>query len=89
MNLTGNPSALFRNIATMGVLVTCAALPVGAFAQSEPYVGKWAAKPDQCQVDQSLENAPLVVARRRFDQYETHCEFTSVRPERASWRVQA
>jgi hypothetical protein len=59
------------------------------YAQSEAYVGKWASKPDQCQVDQSLENAPLMMARRRFDQYETHCEFASVQPERASWRVQA
>ena len=59
------------------------------YAHSEAYVGKWASKPDQCQVDQSLENAPLIVAQRRFDQYETHCEFTSVQPERASWRVQA
>jgi hypothetical protein len=86
MNPTGG---LLRGGAALGVLLTCAALAPDAFAQSEAYVGKWASKPDQCQVDQSLENAPLVMARRRFDQYETHCEFTSVRPERASWRVQA
>jgi hypothetical protein len=59
-------------------------------ASATTYVGTWAANAAQCGVDQSRQNAPLVIGRGRYDQHETHCTFTSLRKSGAStWRMRA
>ena len=73
-----------------GVMV-CGALVLGATpASAQAYVGTWAASPAQCQIDQSRQNAPLIIRPRRYDQHETHCVFTSWRKSgAATWRMRA
>jgi hypothetical protein len=52
----------------------------GAGAVSaQAYVGTWGTNAAQCRVDQSRQNAPLVLGRSRYDQHEAHCTFSSVR----------
>src|SRR5262245_22631682 len=58
-------------------------------AQSPAYVGTWASRPAQCRVDQSSQNAPLIMRRDGYDQHEAHCRFTSVRAQGPAWAVKA
>ena len=69
-------------------LASIALGPTTASAQS--YVGTWGANPVQCVIDQSLQAAPMIVRRDRYDQHETHCKFANIRKSgKASWRVRA
>ena len=71
---------------TVGGVLALGAGPVAAQA----YVGTWATSPVQCQIDQSRQNAPLVIKPRRYDRHETHCVFTSWRKSgAATWRMRA
>ncbi len=60
-----------------------------ASAQAPAYVGTWGQNQAQCRVDQSLEGAPMIMKRDRYDQHETHCVFTSVRKQGARWAVRS
>jgi hypothetical protein len=64
-------------------LVALAGSPVQA--QTPPYAGKWASQPSQCRVGQEKENAPMIMRRDGYDQHETHCKFTLVRPQMPAW----
>ena len=65
------------------------ALGIGP-ASAQAYVGTWGTNTAQCRVDQSRQNAPLVLGRRRYDQHEAHCTFRSVRATGASsWQIAA
>jgi hypothetical protein len=60
----------------------------GAMAQT--YVGTWSTNAAQCRVDQSRQNAPLILSRNRYDQHEAHCTFASVRKTGPlSWQMRA
>jgi hypothetical protein len=63
----------------------------GAGAVSaQAYVGTWGTNAAQCRVDQSRQNAPLVLGRSRYDQHEAHCTFSRVRKTGASsWQIGA
>ena len=57
-------------------------------AAAEPaYVGTWSEDSAQCGVAQEMDNAPMVIAKDRFDQHEAHCEFTSVSGNGNEWKV--
>ena len=72
-------------------LLACAALlalaPLPAFAQA--YVGTWAADPAQCRNGQEVQEAPMILKAKRFDQHEAHCTFSSVTKKGATWSVRA
>ena len=79
-------------LAVSTFLLSVIALTAGASAASardQAYVGTWAANPAQCRIGQELEDAPLVIKARRYDQHETHCEFRSVVRQGAQWLVKA
>lgn len=62
--------------------------PEAATAASEPaYVGTWADDPAQCGNTQDSEDAPMTIAKDRFDQHEAHCEFKSVSGNGNEWKV--
>ena len=65
------------------------AVPSGALAKSPAYVGTWASEAAQCKAGQEMENAPMVMQARRYDQHETHCTFASVTARGATWAVKA
>ncbi|MEQ1578367.1 MAG: hypothetical protein ABL894_12015 [Hyphomicrobium sp.] len=65
-----------------------AAAPEAPAAAPEPaYVGTWADDPAQCGNAQDNEDAPMTVAKDRFDQHEAHCEFKSVSGNGNEWKV--
>lgn len=49
-----------------------------AGAADPSYVGTWATDLAQCKVGQERQEAPLVLSKDGYDQYETHCKFKSV-----------
>ena len=67
-----------------------AAPAADASASAEPaYVGTWADNPEQCSKPQDDDDAPMIVAKNRFDQHEAHCEFTTVSANQDEWKVSA
>ena len=71
------------------VMIFVLATPGGALAQSPAYVGTWASQPSQCKIGQELQDAPLILQAKRYDQHEAHCTFASVTRKGAAWAVKA
>lgn len=63
------PIALARHLAILIAVV--AAVP--ARAGDAPYVGTWALNIANCRAAQDSQDAPLVIAKDRYDQHEVHC----------------
>jgi hypothetical protein len=63
---------------TIGLASLATTIARGASAQTPTCVGTWASNPLQCLIDQSLQAAPLILARNGYDQHEAQCKFTSV-----------
>lgn len=75
--------------ASAGVLAALSLLASTA-ASAQGYVGTWGTNAAQCRVDQSRQNAPLILGRDRYDQHEAHCTFASVRKTGpSSWQAKA
>jgi len=68
---------------------SAAALDAPAWADDAPYVGTWSLDPANCQTGQESENAPLVIAKDRYDQHESHCAFKSVAGKDSDWKFAA
>jgi hypothetical protein len=75
-------------------LLTCSAaacLALASFgaarADDPPFVGTWSLDPVNCKAGQETENAPLVIAKDRYDQHESHCTFKSVEQKDSDWKV--
>lgn len=60
-----------------------------ARAADPAYVGTWASDLAQCKVAQERQEAPLVLSKDSYDQYETHCKFTSVDGAESEWKVKS
>lgn len=60
-----------------------------ARANDPAYVGTWASDLAQCKVAQERQEAPLVLSKDGYDQYETHCKFKSVEPADDAWTVKS
>jgi hypothetical protein len=46
------------------------------------FVGTWAMSAAGCSIDQSMEDAPLLLSADGYDQHETHCRFDGLREPR-------
>ena len=71
-------------------LTIVAAVTVGsgvAAAKEPPYVGKWAKTTAACKKPSDTLDAPTVLKARSYDQFETHCTFTSVSNQVFRWRA--
>ncbi len=60
-----------------------------ALAEDPAYVGTWASDLAQCKNPQETQDAPMVVAKDRYDQHEVHCAFTSIEGAAPDWKVKA
>jgi hypothetical protein len=56
-------------------------------ADDAPYVGTWALNVANCKVAQDSQDAPLVIAKDRYDQHEVHCAFKSVTEKDGDYRI--
>ncbi|MBN8910954.1 MAG: hypothetical protein J0H65_02645 [Rhizobiales bacterium] len=74
-------------LATIVAASTLASL--SARAANPAYVGTWASDLAQCKVPQERQEAPLVLSKDGYDQYETHCTFTSVDDADGEWKVKS
>jgi hypothetical protein len=70
-------------------LALAGAAMAGARAQDPAFVGTWASNPEQCQIGQDQEGAPVIMRRTGYDQHETHCAFGALRKREAAWAVKA
>jgi len=70
-------------------LLAMALLAVPARADDPGYVGTWAADLAQCKTPQDLQEAPIVIAKDRYDQHETHCPFTAIEGTGPDWKIKA
>jgi hypothetical protein len=69
------------------VLVAVVALSAAALADDPAFVGTWSLDPAQCGTAQDSQNAPLVIAKDRYDQHESHCTFKSVDGGNNEWKI--
>lgn len=73
--------------ATCLVLMAAAALALPAGADEAPYVGTWALDVTKCNEPQESQDAPLIIAKDRYDQHEVHCAFKSVDAKEGDYKV--
>jgi hypothetical protein len=78
----------FAYIPTCILLLLAATRPAGA-ADDAPYVGVWSLELRNCGAGQGSEDAPMLVAKDRYDQHETHCTFKSVEANDADYKTSA
>jgi hypothetical protein len=70
------------------VLATTLVTISGAAQAKDPaYVGKWAKTTAACKKPSDTLDAPTVLKARSYDQFETHCDFTSVANQIFRWRA--
>ena len=69
------------------VLITALLGAGSAHADDPPFIGKWSLDPTYCSTGQESENAPLVIAKDRYDQHESHCTFKSVEAKNSDWKI--
>jgi hypothetical protein len=74
-----------------GWALTASVLAVsGGIAEARrdaPYVGKWAKTSAACNKPSDTLDAPTILKARSYDQFETHCDFTSISNQLYKWRA--
>ncbi|MFN3623128.1 MAG: hypothetical protein ACK4TP_03620 [Hyphomicrobium sp.] len=78
-----NPSII--RTATLLMMTFLAAAAVRA--DGPAFVGTWSLDPANCGAAQESESAPLVIAKDRYDQHESHCTFKSVSGGNGEWKI--
>lgn len=73
----------------LGVVLATSAMTISGVAQAKDpaYVGKWAKTTAACKKPSDTLDAPTVLKARSYDQFETHCGFTSVANQIFRWRA--
>jgi hypothetical protein len=79
-------SLLIRAAAAIVVSVAAAG---AVHAADPPYVGTWSLDPVNCSAGQETQSAPLVLAKDRYDQHESHCTFKSIEQKDSDWKVKS
>lgn len=74
-----------RRLALSIAALALVALPV--CADDAPYVGTWALDIANCKAPQDSQDAPLVIAKDRYDQHEVHCTFKSVSAKDSDYKI--
>jgi len=84
------PTPAARSSRQLALLIAASALVLArpaASADAAPYVGTWALDVATCKTPQESQDAPLVIAKDRYDQHEVHCTFKSVTPNDSDYRI--
>ena len=77
-----------KAIAGAAAMMAAAFLATSAArADDAAFVGTWSLDPANCGAGQESENAPLVIAKDRYDQHESHCAFKSVKGGDGEWKI--
>ena len=78
---------IVRRSAWLAVVVAAAAAMTAAHAEEAPYAGTWALELGSCSAGQESPDAPLVIAKDRYDQHEVHCMFKSIAAKDGDYQV--
>ncbi len=78
---------LFRCLALIAFVL--AAAPAACAEGSEEYVGIWAIEQTYCGEPPASEKSPMAIAKHGYDQFETHCAFTSVEADGQTYAIVA
>jgi len=78
---------LFRRFALIALVL--AAAPAARAEGSEEYVGIWAIEESYCGEPPASEKSPMAIAKHGYDQFETHCAFTSVAADGQTYAIVA
>lgn len=82
------PAAHSHIYVALIVAAVALALPIEPVrAEDAPYVGTWALDIATCKTPQDSQDAPLVIAKDRYDQHEVHCSFKSVTPKDSDYKI--
>jgi hypothetical protein len=76
-----------NQILGVALAASVTAISSAAQAQNPAYVGKWAKTTAACKKPSDTLDAPTVLKARSYDQFETHCDFTSVAHQIFRWRA--
>jgi hypothetical protein len=75
----------------LGLATTASLFAMGSSGSAEArdpaYVGKWAKTTAACKKPSDTLDAPTVLKARSYDQFETHCAFTSVANQVFRWQA--
>ena len=86
MRRIGQPSVGFS--LGQAVLAVFLLLETGSVAFAKPaYVGTWATNGARCKLPPDTLDAPVVMTYRAYNQFETHCDFRSLKRVRGAWRA--
>ncbi len=73
------------------VFASAAAIVVGlslpAEAANPAYVGKWATSAKACKLPSDTLDAPVVMSRLAYNQFETHCDFNTLKKSGVAWKA--
>jgi hypothetical protein len=58
-----------------------------ASAANPAYVGTWATSAKKCKLPSDTLDAPVVMSRMAYNQFETHCDFKSLKMVRGGWKA--
>ena len=73
----------------MGALMLSGGAALNSHAMAgQSFAGTWALDLANCKTPQERSDAPMILTEKGFDQHETHCRFTSVKPGGdGEWKV--
>jgi hypothetical protein len=71
------PDAVKSAVAAMGVCLGVVCLVTSAAAEPT-FAGAWSADVKNCRVPQEMENAPMLISPKGYDQPEVHCTFLNL-----------
>jgi hypothetical protein len=75
-------------IVAAGSLAAGFSLSTPLQASARPlYVGTWALSAAACKLPSDTLDAPVVMAAKSYDQFETHCAFGAVTRKNGSWHT--
>lgn len=69
------------------LMLLAVSFAASARAEEAPYVGTWALEVANCGKPQEDKDAPLVIAKDRYDQHEVHCTFKSVEAKGGDYKI--
>lgn len=72
----------------LALIMIATALPALA-AKDVPYVGIWSEELRNCGAAPASPESPMLIAKRRYDQYLTHCEFKSIEEKAGGFNISA
>ncbi len=73
----------------LAIVMVLAGTAVPAAAKGPAYIGTWATSAKACKLPPDTLDAPVVMTARAYNQFETHCDFKSIKKVGSVWTAAA